>query len=202
VILLRTLGKKTDKFLEISQNILYDKKGKIFITPTKSDSYFDFDTNVMGIFPVKYGKKVWLETYIHEYCHFLQKYYKTNIFKKYMERRTSCYEIITSWIFQNKIPPDKQIKEAFHLTRMLEHECEQMSASLVREFDLPVDTRRLQKKGNAYLIFYHAVEKNRKWSTKKSIYTQDILQNMPNVIQDKYIECAPKTKLKLLENCF
>jgi hypothetical protein len=116
-----------------------------------------------------------------------------------LDKIKSIKSINFNW---NEMFIEKQIKEAFHLTRMLEHECEQMSASLVREFDLPVDTRRLQKKGNAYLIFYHAVEKNRKWSTKKSIYTQDILQNMPNVIQDKYIECEPKTKLKLLENCF
>ena len=202
MFVLQTLGKRTDSFLETSQTILHKHNGRIILTTKKSDSYFDFETNIMGIFPMKNRKKIWLETYVHEYCHFLQKYYKTPTYKQYMKNKAGCYETIASWIFRDKIPSKKDIKEAFHLTRMLEHECEIMSVQMVNEFNLPIDKERLQRKGNAYLCFFHAVEKHRKWTTKKSIYTRSILDSMPSVIKHNYIENIPKEKLCLLEGCF
>ena len=203
MIALKTFGKRTDKFLEISQKILYDYGGKITFLPKQADSYFEFDSNLLGIFSIRpRNKTVWLETYIHEYCHFLQKLYKTDAYREYMKMRKGCYSLIYNWLFLHENTSKSDIKRAFALTRNLEHECEKMSVLLVRQFDLPINTEQIQRKGNAYLCFYHAVEKHRQWNTKMSIYHREILSEMPCLIQSSYVENIPAKKLKVIENCF
>jgi hypothetical protein len=119
-----------------------------------------------------------------------------------MKMRKGCYGLIYDWLFLEKEASNRDIKRAFTLTRKLEHECEKMSVQLIRQFNLPIDTEQIQRKGNAYLCFYHAVEKHRQWKTKISIYNRDILNEMPCFIQASYIESIPAKKLKVIENCF
>lgn len=122
--------------------------------------YFDDEEKKIVI----YKDRKWLCTLAHEYCHFLQYKTKNPFYKHYRDRDYIPTEVIEDWL-RGKIPYSKRVKTAFSLVRNDEAECETWAVKIIKKYDLPIDMAKYKQLSNLYLIFYHCVEKTRKWNT-------------------------------------
>lgn len=118
------------------------------------------------------------ETLIHEYNHFLQ--WKNR--PKFWEKCDGYNNPFLAWKegYHNDITKNK-LTRAFNKAIELERDCEINSIKCIKKYDLDVDLEKYIKEANSYLFSYHFVKKYRDWP-KSSIYTEELINNMPNKI--------------------
>jgi hypothetical protein len=118
------------------------------------------------------------ETLIHEYNHFLQWKNRPDFWKKcdgfnnlFLAWKEGYYCDIT----KNKLT------RAFNKAIELERDCELNSVKCIKKYELDVDLKNYIKEANSYLFSYHFVKNHRDWP-KSSIYTKQIISEMPEEI--------------------
>jgi len=187
-------NKNVKRFIKRSLKNLNKYNGKIKFS---GSSYYEFDTKTIHIQNITTMPfKDWLELFVHEYCHFLQQTKQSECYKKMIRENLSPVYVHT------KLKNQKNLKSRFSFTRELEIECEKMTLDLIRKNKLPIDVKTFTKKANAYICYYHAVEKNKKWKNKLSIYNNRILKNMPSYLRKSYANKISNDSLKTILQCF
>lgn len=199
--MLYSTNKNTDKFLRDSVGFLRQNKAhlKLLNHHDRFGLYIYEDRELRISRPEKFLKptKSWLDTYVHEYCHFLQSYYETPIYKTY-------WKPLKSIIYTEKdlkTSNQKLIETQMHIIRQMETECCKMSIGLIKFYDLPINIIQSAKVSNAYIFYHHLVEENKTWKCK-DYYSRNILSCMPTRIQSNYAEKMPKKYYKIMSKCF
>jgi hypothetical protein len=77
-----------------------------------------------------------------------------------------------------------KIARAFYCLRDLEQDCEERVVSFIKKHQLPINTEEYTQKANAYVLYYHFIEKHGYW------YDKDCLE--PKLIPEMWKQC-PKT---------
>lgn len=190
-----------DRFLNDTVSLL--KNSKINLNLINRHNIFGeycYDLKELKISRPEYFKKPaksWLDLYVHEYCHFLQQYYETPIYRTYW--KPLKYVISSDRELQKK--PVKLVKKHLNAIRHMETECCKMSIGLIKFYKLPIDVKMSSKISNAYIFYHHLVEENYTWKSK-NYYTKSILDSMPDRIRSDYADKIPDKYRFIITKCF
>jgi aromatic ring-cleaving dioxygenase len=168
----------------------------IHLTQRKNNSkhasnYFDPDKKEFVVnFFGDYSRKYFLETFLHEYCHFKQM-----IDLKFDEKKyDKAYEIFNDWLDFNR---DSCPIRVVRLIQRLELDCEKRAVHLIKKYKLPLNITDYKKQANVYILSYNLFHKHRKFFNFTCYYDKEILSLMSDelvlvkdlgVIPDKFEE--------------
>jgi hypothetical protein len=141
------------------------------------------------------------EIFIHEYCHFLQWKYDRQLWDKSM----LTYDVLFDWInfpslkycadIKDCTFTNEQLDQSLHDILEIEHDCEKRVLKLVANNPIEnFDTDKYIRAVNAYLWSYHTNKELRK-RPKNPIYSERLLENMPNVFQKELSYYLDKNNL-------
>jgi hypothetical protein len=153
----------------------------------RCEGYFDESKKIIKIAA---NCTNFLETLVHEYCHFLQCINNSKIYKK----SDLAGYIIDTWFRGQEYSPEK-IKRAFFLVRAMERDCEKRAVKVIKKFNLKIDSKLYAKKAHCYIYSHFMMEKTRKfYSYKKSPYRSPVvLKIMPsNMAVSSHKRIPPK----------
>ena len=144
----------------------------------------------------------WAETMIHEVCHMQQWVEKSPLWKN--EHPT---ELVDYW-YDGKCELTKdQLDTYFNALIDVEVDAERRSIKMIKEYEIPIDTKKYAQKANAYLYCYHEYRRRRKWNVpgKAAYLIPEIVAEMPTNLSKRDYK-NPKivtAKLrKLYDACF
>lgn len=118
------------------------------------------------------------EILIHEYCHFLQ--WKTD--RQFWDSSCEYYDLLFDWINDLSLETtDEDLNKSLKTILAIEHDCEKRVLKLVKNNPIQdLDTDKYIRAANAYLWSYHVNKQLRK-RPKNPIYSERVLENMPNI---------------------
>lgn len=196
---LNTTSKSVINFLEKAQLEMKEFGVKIKISPKKSQfNYYCFEDKILEIQKPFKPWKDWLKIFIHEYSHFLQEKYQTKAYKEFVNQKYSPSDIVDKWVLKNK--KSKKLKESFRLLKNIELECELISMDVIKAYKLPINRKQFAQESNINILFYYSIEKCQTFSHYQSM--NSMKHKMPKYIKTNYVDKIPKTKMKLLNECF
>lgn len=159
--------------LQVDEHYMAQRKGKDF-----SSGYFDYPESDKRLKKPKLaigikGKPIreWVETLLHEYCHFQQ----------YKARRKDG-------VWKNYISSHKKYgmeSKEYHLAAVkLEQDCEKRTIKLIKKLKLEeyINVKEYAQRANSYLTFYHVYSKTQKWYQKAPYSVEEIVKKMPKKI--------------------
>ena len=197
------MSKKHRQFVRFVKNHLSENDVKLVIGRGRKvnaggflcDGYFD---ECAKIIKVAKQDPSFLETLLHEYCHYLQWIHKTKIFKNSDKYCT----IVEKWL-NGKYYSKTKVKRAFYWVRRMERECEQIAAKLIDKYDLPINKSKYIKNANCYIYSHFFMEKKRKYSAfKKSPFKNKLVQKvMPSNFKALSHQTLPKKVYSAMSRC-
>ena len=118
----------------------------------KCSGYFDEE---VGVLAIAIGREGWLGVLVHEYGHLTQWVEQC---KAWTDGAGTAN--IDHWLSGKRV---RNIKVALAKTRDLELDNEKRSVKLIKQWDLPIDTKVYTRKANAYICFYNRLLITRRW---------------------------------------
>lgn len=117
------------------------------------------------------------EIFIHEYCHFLQ--WKTD--RKFWDDSCEHYDTLFDWIENKELDAtEEQLQASLYTILSIEHDCEKRVLKLVQLNPIEnFDKDKYIRAVNAYLWSYH-INKELRQRPKNPIYSERVLEHMPN----------------------
>lgn len=117
------------------------------------------------------------EILLHEYCHFLQ--YKTD--RSFWDSSNEHYDHLFDWANDSSVLTEESLlNKSLETIIKIEHDCEKRALKIVELNPIEgFDVLKYKKAVNAYLWSYHIMRDMRQ-RPKKPIYTEDILNTMPD----------------------
>jgi hypothetical protein len=160
----------------------------------RCEGFFDESRKIIKIAKNSHN---FLETLVHEYCHFLQCINKSKIYKK----SDPAGYIVDDWFKGQEYSPEK-IKRAFFLIRAMERDCEKRAVKVIQKFKLKIDKKLYTKRAHCYIYSHFMMEKTRKfYSYKKSPYRSPIvLKVMPSSMEVWSHKSIPPKIYSILES--
>lgn len=152
--------------------------------------YFDDEGRELA---VAVNHPEWLGTLVHEFGHLTQWVDNCEPWRKLGDSLVKLHD----WLEGKKV---KGIKRALAKARDLELDNEKRSAKIIKDWNLPIDTKLYTQKANAYIQFYNWMYFTRRWCTvKNSPYRNPkVYKEMPTIFKMNYEEMSDKYK-KLYE---
>lgn len=189
-------NKRTKKFFEIAMSDLKQNNIKLKWYARNIDSertvgYFDENNMELAILKDRF----WLETFVHEYAHFLQWKYDKLSFGAYSNCSYDPSRVIENYV-NRRVGYNRKVRHAFNLVRSNEAECDRLAASLIKKHKLPIDLDQYRQKANHQIVFYHCVEQKRKWEPSPNFSNKKFREMLPNRIQTSYAQRLPKDLLE------
>jgi hypothetical protein len=140
----------------------------------RCEGYFSDKEKVIKI--ARHGTN-FLETLVHEYCHFLQYLSNSKIYIK----SDKAILIVDAWFAGQNFDQEK-LRKAFFIIRAMERDCEKRAIRMIKKFNLEIDTKLYAKRANCYIYSHFLMEKTRKfYAYKKSPYRSPlVLKVMPS----------------------
>jgi len=117
------------------------------------------------------------EILIHEYCHFLQ--WKND--REFWDNSCEYYDTLFDWIANPTLEiSEEDLNKSLHTILSIEHDCEKRVLKLVKNNPIEnFNQDQYIRAINAYLWSYH-INKQLRQRPKKPIYSQRVLEHMPN----------------------
>lgn len=128
-------------------------------------------------FRVAKKSKNFFETFVHEYCHYLQ-WKHSPIF---WNRSVNGYLNYVNFLFNKRRYTKKYIEQSFADVLAIEHDCEFRAIKLIKDFELDVDVEKYARFANLYLWHYQFTLAFRKWLVRP-LYSKVIIDTMPTEI--------------------
>ena len=145
---------------------------------TDSDSNGWFDGTIPKLAYAK-GHDAWFPAALHEYNHMCQWQEKDPIF--FSDLQVEADKHLWEWLSREvELSPEDARKYAM-VYLQLELNCERRSLKMITDLDLPLDPERYAQTANAYIMFYHLVQKYRKWYKieEEPYHIEEIVSAMP-----------------------
>ena len=197
------LSKKHRQFIKFVKNHVSKNGIKLIIGRGKKvnangflcDGYFDEYEKVIK---VARHDPDFLQTLLHEYCHFLQWIRKTKIFK-----HSDKYCMIVERWLQGKQYPKNKVRRAFYWVRRMERECEQIAATLIKKYDLPIDKSKYIKNANCYIYAHYFMETERKYCAfrRSPFQSKGVQKVMPSNFKALSHKTMPKKIYRAMSRC-
>lgn len=189
-----------------------ENKVKIILDPNKVDFG---DGEVSGLFDsdaleltVNTNKPVseWLPILVHESCHMDQHAEDAPAWIGLDIKGHDACTLLDMWLSHIIDLNPSQLEDVTNRVLEMELDCEKRSLEKIKRYKLPIDLKEYVKKANAYIYFYRALMRTRKWTNKeKSPYSvESVWTQMPSYFldnQSKYSATDPLVDL-IVENCF
>lgn len=114
----------------------------------------------------------WVETLLHEYCHFTQ----------YLEQIPLWKESVKLGL--KKYPSPSDLKRQHELSIAIEYDCEKRTVRLIKKLKIDhlIDVAQYARRANSYLTFYHVYAKTNKWYDRAPFSIKAITNKMPSKI--------------------
>lgn len=192
--------KKVELFIDDLRNVANDNNIKLKLVNTKGVAYVTGDSMIVnGYFDDKsmtlacaLGKDIsqWLPVLIHESSHmdqFIEKVpeWANNIGLDETDR----------WVNGKDSADMDLIHKEIQTGINVEIDCEKRAVDKIKKWKLDsiIDTDRYTKAANAYVLFYHWMEKNRRWYEigNEPYNNEEIVKTMPNNFNIDYTKLDP-----------
>jgi len=159
--------------------------------------YFDYDLRRLAI-TTKLPTFKWFETFIHEYCHFLQWAEESPAYMDLIEN--DAFRILSNLGANKKDTKEQQkhIKDALDLLQFIELGYEKRVIALITQYNIHINLNKYIRNANAYIFFYTFMKKKFQWYNKPSYEVDEILEIMPDKFLSDYSK-LPKGYIKLME---
>jgi hypothetical protein len=161
------------------------------------DGYFDDACLQLGIMK----NHRWLQTFVHEYAHFLQWKHDERSFAAYYKYDYDPVRLVEMYV-QRKTGYSRKVQNAFLVIRRNEASCDRIAAKLIRKHKLPINLDDYRREANRQIVFYHCVEHKRSWEPSNRFYGNVLRQMLPDRIKNSYAERLPKELLETALDLF
>lgn len=150
--------------------------------------------------------EMWLPVLVHESCHMDQFLENSKVWADCYIKDHDTSTILDMWLAGLVDLNPTQLKDVLDRLLNLELDCERRSVEKIKKYKLPIDITEYIQKANAYVYFYRAIARTRKWtSSERSPYRNDgVWPMMPKQLfadQSYYLESDPMVDL-IEKNCF
>lgn len=170
-----------------ANNIKLKLKQSDYVVATKSikcSGYFD-ETNRELVVAKKNPQ--WLEILVHEYGHLTQ--WKENC--REWRNLGDSIDKLDDWLQGKEV---KNIKTAIARVRNLELDNEKRAVKIMKNWNLPIDTKVYTQKANAYVAFYNWMYFTRRWCSPKNspVRNPEVYEKMPKIFRMDYQNLSKK----------
>ena len=168
----------------------------------KSNGFFNDEDMEMAI---SIGKPVdkWLNTLIHESCHFDQWVQNCKTWQNMKKQKPdACTQLFEYWLYNKKKISKEQAIDMACIMRDLELDNERRTIKKIKKYNLPIDIKEYARGAGAYVMFYNYIGKYKKWYKigKEPYNNKKIRALMPTNLNAKYDKLTPKLE-KLYKEC-
>ncbi len=166
---------------------------------------FDSD-NLELIVSINKPTEEWVSIMVHESCHMDQHIEQCKEWTDLDIKGHDATTLLDMWLQHIvDLNPD-QLKNVIDKVLEMELDCEKRSVDKIKNYKLPLNIKEYIQKANAYMYFYRALAKTRKWTTKnKSPYAvATVWKKMPSKLlnsQTDYKESNALVDL-IVSECF
>lgn len=201
--MLRSHNTRVQRFLDMALDDLKQNKVTLKTYRNKIDRRFDIDgyfDDCLREIAIRKNKH-WLETFVHEYCHFLQWKHDDPSFAAYYKCSYNPVRLIELWL-ERRTPYDRRVQNSFRIVRENEIACDRLAINTIRKHELPIDTERYTRQANRQIIFYHCVEQKREWEPSHKFYGKQLYSMIPTNIRESYTQKVPSKLMQTALNLF
>lgn len=167
-----------DEFIEMAtENLLQDGFEVIFENSSSVDGCAGWFNHYSKEFLIAVKNKSYFETFVHEYCHYLQWKHSPIFWNKFCDG----YGKFMNHLQSKRTFSEKYIESSFMDVLALEHDCESRASRLIKELNLNINHDEYCRFANVYLWHYFFVRLYKKWIVK-SLYSKELVSKMPTEI--------------------
>lgn len=138
----------------------------------------------------------WLETLVHEYCHFLDYLESSN---HQLAKEDKALDICEKYV-RGDIYPSKRVILAFRTAAHMEWKCDRRAVKIIQDWNLPINTTTYIREANLYVYLYHLYCKYRTFNAKEP--SSYLLRRMPATFRARSYLGIPSGVKKSLEKLF
>ncbi len=131
----------------------FSKERFVVTGQTKCNGFFNAEKKILAVAGGQPLEK-WLRILTHEYGHMTQWIDQTRIWKAIDNDSYDAEELLEAWVDRVIELNPRQLKALTKRARDVERECEQRTIKLIREWDLPLNTKVYAMTANAYVYFW------------------------------------------------
>lgn len=163
--------------------MVLSKASFVKIDGIKSNGYFYDAERTLAVATGKSFDK-WFPTLVHEFCHFNQWRSRSSIWHKDTYGINDKSGVVDDYINRKKVNK-RTLKKAIRWCIAVEFDCEKRAVKHIDKFNLPLDKETYIQKALAYVLFYHYVEKHRKWYKigKEPYKLKSVWSKMPKTLK-------------------
>lgn len=181
----RFLNNVQEHLKEYDMKLIYGRGSLVNLgSGARTVGYFDDYEKLIRI-----GRKheEWLDTLVHEYCHFLQ--WLDNSEVSWQTDSRAC-RIVDDYLFENK--RSQELAWAFRRVRDYERDCEIRAVKMIRKWKLPISEKTYIRKANMYIYSYFIMEALGEWEPFiQSPYTTSAVSKMPDTFRARAHRVLP-----------
>jgi hypothetical protein len=194
-----------EKAREHNIKIILDPNKVEFTPGYECSGLFDADNSEL-IVNINKPQNLWLPVFVHEVCHMDQFIEDCEIWKNCYIKNNDVSGILDMWLQHIVDLNQTQLDEVTNKILDLELDCEKRAVEKIKKYKLDININDYIKKANAYVYFYRALAKTRKWtSAEVSPYVlKEVWEKMPIKFlkdQSEYKSNDPLVDL-IVSKCF
>ncbi len=155
--------------------------------------YFDDQRRIIRV-----AKKSsnWLETLVHEYCHFLD-YLESS--RSNLEKEEKALALCEDYI-KGSISCSPRVHNAFLTVAHMEWKCDRRAVKIIQDWNLPIDIEKYIREANLYVYLYHLYRKYRTFTAKRP--SGRLVNMMPDTFRARSYRGIPAGLEEKLEELF
>lgn len=186
------LAKAIEHLVSEGKSIKLANRKQVQINGVKTGGYYNSDEIAVAI-----KRKDWFETFVHEYCHFLQE------LDSNYEPNEDGWEDYDSWLLGKKRLANKTVEKYTNAIRDNEIDCEKRVVKLIEKYQLLIDKKRYIQKANVYALFYTLATKYRTWYKGKSpCAIKELADMMPTTFRESWDDVPEEFERIVKKQCF
>ena len=121
----------------------------------------------------KQPEEYWVQTFCHEYIHFLQ-------FKEKSEHAINENDILFDKFLCNMRVSKSKLDIAIDKLQKTELDCERRSVQLLKKYKTGFNFKRITQRANAYIYFYSVAKDLKSWYVSSPSLIKEIIDMMPS----------------------
>ena len=164
------LQEKTGELLEHKIGVKFDHRRRL---PNDCQGCFDGRTLEVAI---GVPQKLWVPSFIHEYCHFRQFIEESPNWKRWH----TCQPDLFDWLADPALKATtRQLHRTTKLYQEAEQDCDRRAVAEIKAHSLPINVEAYIRRSNVYIWFYNIVMKHRVWCAKPPYAFREIFELVP-----------------------
>ncbi len=187
------------KVYNVSLEFINERSIAVLNSSLQVNGYFNHNPPTLSV-AYKQSLKNWTLVLLHESCHMDQWIENASAWKRtFVTSTVETNDLLDLWLDKKITLNPKQLNYVINTTRDLELDCEKRAVKKIRKYNLPVDIDEYVRRANAYVCFYTAMKKTRRWYTpgNEPYNNEKVWKEMPTKWLNDYNK-LPKSVEKVL----